>query len=171
MRLPGGADRFILLTMFAGKSICPSLERVTSENAEFPSCPTTKRGSLMCALPPMRSRSPFQLLPQGGVESMKSNPCAGKASAASVEPCRSAPLCAAPAPAGHSAFGPLSAPDCPTKPARGRPGRRPRFWYTWPATSSGSGAAPRAGARLPGPCTAPCRRGRPGRLGVRRIDS
>ena len=50
------------------------------------SCSTTKRGSMMPDLPPMRSRSVFHDLPYGGLESMKSNSRAGKASAERVEP-------------------------------------------------------------------------------------
>ena len=39
----------------------------------------------MSFLPPMRSRSVFQLFPYGGLESMKSNSRVGKASLESVE--------------------------------------------------------------------------------------
>ena len=50
-------------SMLARNSIWPSLERVTSEYSGSPACSMTKRGSLMPSLPPMRSRSLFQLLP------------------------------------------------------------------------------------------------------------
>ncbi|KAF5048261.1 hypothetical protein DSECCO2_451980 [anaerobic digester metagenome] len=85
IRLPSGVDRFILESMFARKSICPSLDRVTSENSGSPLCSMTKRGSRIPAFPPIRSRSPFQLLPYGGFESMKSNSRDGNASFESVE--------------------------------------------------------------------------------------
>ncbi len=63
MRLPSGVSCFILATRLARKSIWPSLERVMSEYSGSPACSITKRGSFMPALPPIRSRSPFQLLP------------------------------------------------------------------------------------------------------------
>ena len=50
-------------SMLARNSIWPSLERVMSEYSGSPACSMTKRGSLMPPLPPMRSRSLFQLLP------------------------------------------------------------------------------------------------------------
>ena len=50
-------------SMLARNSIWPSLERVISEYSGSPACSMTKRGSLMPSLPPMRSRSLFQLLP------------------------------------------------------------------------------------------------------------
>ena len=63
MRLPRGVSRFILLSMLARNIIWPSLERVMREYSASPPCSTTKRGSAMPDLPPMRSRSLFQLLP------------------------------------------------------------------------------------------------------------
>ena len=54
---------FILESLLARKSIWPSLERVTREYSGSPACSITKRGSRMSLLPPMRSRSVFQLLP------------------------------------------------------------------------------------------------------------
>ena len=63
MRLPSGVFCFILESMFAKKSICPSLERVMSEYSGSPACSIIKRGSLIPSLPPLRSRSLFQLLP------------------------------------------------------------------------------------------------------------
>ena len=63
MRLPSAVWRFILASLLARKSIWPSLERVTSEYSGSPPCSITKRGSRMSFLPPMRSRSVFQLLP------------------------------------------------------------------------------------------------------------
>jgi len=52
----------IFEAMFARNSIWPSLERVTSDSSS-PPCMTLKRGSRMPSLPPMFSRSFFQLLP------------------------------------------------------------------------------------------------------------
>jgi hypothetical protein len=62
MRLPRADLPFIFDAMLARKSICPSLERVTSDSSS-PWCMTLKRGSRMPSLPPMASRSFFQLLP------------------------------------------------------------------------------------------------------------
>ena len=63
MRLPSFVPCFIFESMLARNSIWPSLDRVTSEYSASPACSITKRGSLMPSLPPMRSRSLFQLLP------------------------------------------------------------------------------------------------------------
>ena len=63
MRLPIAVSCFILLSMLDRNIIWPSLERVISEYFGSPACSTTKRGSVMSDLPPMRSRSLFQLLP------------------------------------------------------------------------------------------------------------
>ena len=63
MRLPSGVSCFIFETRFARNSIWPSLERVTSEYSGSPACSIMKRGSLIPVLPPIRSRSLFQLLP------------------------------------------------------------------------------------------------------------
>ena len=85
MRLPRGVWWFILVSLFTRNMSWPSLERVMRESSS-PLCCTIKRGSVRSFLPPMRSRSVFQLLPYGGLESMKSNSMAGKASEESVEP-------------------------------------------------------------------------------------
>ena len=50
-------------SLLARKSIWPSLDRVTREYSASPACSMRKRGSRMSFLPPMRSRSVFQLLP------------------------------------------------------------------------------------------------------------
>ena len=63
MRLPSGVSCFIFDSLLARKSIWPSLERVTSEYSGSSACSMTKRGSRMSFLPPIRSRSVFQLLP------------------------------------------------------------------------------------------------------------
>ena len=63
IRLPSGVSCFILDSLLARKSIWPSLERVTREYSGSPACSITKRGSRMSLLPPMRTRSVFQLLP------------------------------------------------------------------------------------------------------------
>src|SRR5262245_47417483 len=62
MRLPSADLAFILDAMLARKSIWPSLERVTSDSSS-PSCITLKRGSRIPSLPPIASRSFFQLFP------------------------------------------------------------------------------------------------------------
>ena len=62
MRLPSAELWFIFEAMLTRKSIWPSLERVTSDSSS-PSCMTLKRGSRMPSLPPIASRSFFQLLP------------------------------------------------------------------------------------------------------------
>ncbi len=77
--------------MLARKSIWPSLDRVISEYSGSSACSMMKRGSLMPSLPPIRSRSLFQLLPYGGLLSMKSNSRDGKASFESVE-CAGPPM-------------------------------------------------------------------------------
>ncbi len=97
MRLPSGVLPFILLTILARNNSCPSLERVTRLSSSS-LCVTLKRGSRIASLPPIASRSFFQLFPYGGLESMKSNSRAGKASCESVD--HSAP------PTTWSAFSP-----------------------------------------------------------------
>ena len=62
MRLPSADLSFIFDAMLARKSIWPSLERVTSDSSS-PLCITLKRGSRMPSLPPIASRSFFQLFP------------------------------------------------------------------------------------------------------------
>jgi len=63
IRLPSGVFRFILASLFARKSIWPSLLRVTREYSGSSPCSIRNRGSRMSFLPPMRARSVFQLLP------------------------------------------------------------------------------------------------------------
>ena len=63
MRLPSAVLCFILESLLARNSIWPSLERVTREYSGAPACSIKTRGSRMSLLPPMRSRSVFQLLP------------------------------------------------------------------------------------------------------------
>ena len=63
MRLPSGVLWFIFETMLARKRSWPSLERVIKENSGSPAWVIWKRGSRMLSLPPMASRSFFQLLP------------------------------------------------------------------------------------------------------------
>ena len=63
MRLPSLVPCFIFDSMFARNSIWPSLDRVSSEYSGSPACSITKRGSWMAPLPPIRSRSLFQLFP------------------------------------------------------------------------------------------------------------
>ena len=70
--LPMGVSCFILLIMLARNSIWPSLTRVTSEYSGSPACSIMNLRSFMPDLPPMCSRSVFQLLPYGGLLSMKS---------------------------------------------------------------------------------------------------
>lgn len=62
IRLPISVS-FIFDARLARNMSWPSLTRVTSDISGSPACSTTKRGSLIPALPPIRSRSPFQLLP------------------------------------------------------------------------------------------------------------
>jgi len=63
MRLPSGVLCFIFCSLFTWNKSCPSLERVMSLNSLLPAWLTMKRGSLNSFLPPMRSRSVFQLFP------------------------------------------------------------------------------------------------------------
>ena len=49
--------------LWAGEQRRKALERVRRENSGSPACSTMKRGSLMPSLPPINSRSVFQLLP------------------------------------------------------------------------------------------------------------
>ncbi|MDT4864046.1 hypothetical protein FQZ97_987910 [compost metagenome] len=63
MRLPSGVLCFIFCSLFTWNMSCPSLERVRSLNSLLPAWLTMKRGSLNSFLPPMRSRSVFQLFP------------------------------------------------------------------------------------------------------------
>jgi hypothetical protein len=62
IRLPSAELLFIFDAMLARKSIWPSLERVTSDSSS-PSSMILNRGSRIPSLPPIASRSFFQLLP------------------------------------------------------------------------------------------------------------
>jgi len=61
MRLPAGVPCFILASLLTRNINCPSLERVMRLNSGSPACSIAKRGSRISDLPPIRSRSVFQL--------------------------------------------------------------------------------------------------------------
>ena len=88
MRLPNVAlSCFILLSIFARNISWPSLMRVMSESSGSLPCWMTNLWSVIPDLPPIRSRSVFQLLPYGGLLSMKSKVWVPNASLESVECC------------------------------------------------------------------------------------
>ena len=84
-RLPSGVSSFILLSILARNISCPSLLRVIREYSGSPACWMTNLLSDMPFLPPILSWSVFQLLPYGGLLSMKSKVRPLKASFDSVE--------------------------------------------------------------------------------------
>ena len=96
---------------------CSSASPARSQGSRHAQPRSGDRGCPHCR--PSAPGRPSNSCPRG-VESMKSDPCAGNASADSVEPNRSAQR----DPAGRSAFTPFSAPVGPAMPASGRPGRR-----------------------------------------------